>query len=106
MESFQGSFPYKPLYPHSSDIRLLTIEPGNVEGEIFCHIRHESLDSKPVYEALSYVWGNPHNTIFVNVEGDHFPVAANLEIALRYLRDEQEERILWIDAICIYPDRY
>ena len=35
------------------------------------------------------------------VHSAQWPVAANLEVALRYLRHKYVERILWIDAICI-----
>jgi hypothetical protein len=33
-----------------------------------------------------------------------YSITANLECALRYLRNENFPRFLWIDAICMYPD--
>ena len=36
----------------------------------------------------------------------NLPVTKNLFIALRHLRRSDPSRILWIDAICIYFDRY
>lgn len=90
-----------PLSPHSSDIRLVKLEPGKAGDEISCHIRYELLNSKPVYNTLSYIWGDPHNISFIKLNGQDFPVTANLEVALQNLREEQVERTLWIDAICI-----
>jgi hypothetical protein len=39
------------------------------------------------------------------VHSAQWPVAANLKVALRYLSHKYVERILWIDAICIYSYR-
>ncbi|KAF2191187.1 HET-domain-containing protein [Zopfia rhizophila CBS 207.26] len=58
------------------------------------------------YCALSYVWGSSApkdlRTIFVN--GEPTEVTANLEAALRHLRDSLEAAsglMFWIDALCI-----
>ena len=53
------------------------------------------------YEALSYVWGNPHETLPIYVDEDQFLVTVNLYAALLRLRDPSFERIIWVDAVCI-----
>lgn len=39
------------------EIRLITLQQGNNDGPIALIIERASLDQKPMYEALSYVWG-------------------------------------------------
>lgn len=53
------------------------------------------------YEALSYVWGNTESTEKIWVDGCPFTVTENLFEALSDLRQPKEDRLLWIDAICI-----
>lgn len=84
----------------------------------------------PKYEALSYTWGDPEDVQNIQVRDQitkaHNPVrnsvrafrklsirdpfhpnsydlsvTRSLETALRYLRNKNTSRILWIDAICI-----
>ena len=57
--------------------------------------------NRAIYEALSYVWGNPHPTVFILLNGCRFGITPNPEAALRHLRDLEVERTLWVDAICI-----
>jgi len=60
-----------------------------------------SLLSEPMYEPLSYTWGEPDNFGFkIWVNGVLFPVRQNLLCALRVLRT-YTDREFWIDAICI-----
>ena len=99
-----GSIPrlYKTLNSSLQEIRLVTIHPSaDFNSEIICHLTHTTLTSGTKYEALSYVWGVPSFTQPISLDGTTFNVTTNLEEALRYLRLPTEERILWIDAICI-----
>ena len=41
------------------------------------------LEEKPVYEALSYTWGDPEVTRPIWVNGVEMDVTLNLEVALR-----------------------
>jgi hypothetical protein len=67
-------------------------------------------NKKLEYEALSYVWGSPERTREVIVRAKWprsnkvLRISKNLSTALRYLRQQDEERILWVDAICINQD--
>ena len=53
------------------------------------------------YDAISYAWGNPSITAQIVVNDREWPVTTNLDSGLRYLRGANEEKVFWIDAICI-----
>ncbi|RYN85268.1 hypothetical protein AA0120_g8884 [Alternaria tenuissima] len=55
------------------------------------------------YDAVSYTWGKPVLTfpLYVGEDGMQVYVTENLDRALRYLRYETRERMLWADAACI-----
>ena len=91
----------------NGEIRLLHLEGGPFDSVIGCRLEVVSLDKKPVYRALSYVWGDASNkpmTIIVN--GTRFGVTVNLELALRRLRAHGNGAVvtLWADAVCINQD--
>jgi hypothetical protein len=118
---------YPPLQD-AHEIRLLNLQRGsNLQG-IKCVIRHTKLpnnvsysytdyDDPEVYdissdelqyESLSYVCGPETSQQFITIthendlmEETSLGVGMNLWSALRQLRSESEERLLWIDAICI-----
>jgi hypothetical protein len=119
----------KKLY----EIRVFMLLPGEEAEEIRGHILHAYLDAPyfpPRYEALSYFWGDPTDTVSITILGSTAPelpefagraapfeipdpqkrvigqlqITKNLNIALHALRRgllQDEHRILWIDAICI-----
>ncbi|XP_014559834.1 hypothetical protein COCVIDRAFT_43910, partial [Bipolaris victoriae FI3] len=88
-------------------IRLIRLHPGGFNDCIRCTIYHASIPENPPqaeYIALSYVWGDPRKTEPIRLGADFyksFQITTNLYTALRYLRDRDSERILWVDAICI-----
>jgi hypothetical protein len=57
-------FTYLPL-AESNSIRLVILHPGQFGDSVECHI--VTFDTKepspPPFEALSYVWGDPGNTV-------------------------------------------
>ena len=79
----------------------MALMPGQTHEEIEARLSIVSLDSKPRYEALSYVWGDPNVARTILLNGHTFRITENLEAALRRLRRLQEERIFWVDAICV-----
>ncbi|TGO20359.1 hypothetical protein BPAE_0303g00030 [Botrytis paeoniae] len=97
----EGTQLYHTLEVSKKEVRLVTLLPGGFSEDIYCTLTTVSLIDEPVYEALSYVWGNPTNKCDINLQGLSFPVTTNLESALRYLRYRDLPRVLWIDAICI-----
>jgi hypothetical protein len=48
---------YAPL-EDKTDIRLLLLYPGPRSELICCTLAHAKVSSKPIYEALSYIWGS------------------------------------------------
>ena len=82
-----------------TQIRLIKLLPGQPQDPVNIElITVESVSSKP-YEALSYVWGSPDANVIIEVNGKPFEVAVNLYDALSCLRQIEEERVLWVDAI-------
>jgi Heterokaryon incompatibility protein (HET) len=103
----QDDYSYLPLGPDG--IRLLRLMPCEYESiertEIQCELFQYPLQDQDqkthLYEALSYVWGEPGETLPILVNGVRFLVTVNLHAALIRLRDRSLQRILWVDAICI-----
>ncbi|KAK5652305.1 hypothetical protein OQA88_10653 [Cercophora sp. LCS_1] len=113
---------YSPLDPARSPIRLLEIISADSDaGPVRCLLRIVSLDDKPTYCALSYVWGDPAKTAKILIAAESaagilseekaIDVTTNLEAALRHVRSQwaAHRRVghdtssfrLWADAICI-----
>jgi hypothetical protein len=94
-----------PLTQKDHNIRVLRLRPSAVESaQLECEIFGSYLgsDRKPhPYEALSYVWGSPADTVSLRLNGHRFEVTANLHAALLHLRNPFIDRYLWIDALCI-----
>lgn len=99
MESFQ----YDPLDLETRSFRLLRLHRGRDKEEIECDIVEAFLDQDDTvpFEALSYVWGSLDMPRSIRLNRKHLNVTTNLEIALQNLRVEHEDRILWVDAVCI-----
>ncbi|KAK7984404.1 hypothetical protein PG989_011806 [Apiospora arundinis] len=104
-ENMADNYVYEPLDLAKESLRLLRLCKGYPLDEIRCEL-HQSLlsDSEGVpYEALSYTWGSKLTNDSPRVLiGDHkVPVTKNLFEALCSLRLRNEDRLLWIDALCI-----
>ncbi|KAL7893462.1 heterokaryon incompatibility domain-containing protein [Trichoderma sp. SZMC 28014] len=97
-------YTYEPLDLDRRIIRLLHLHRGGDDSEISCSLflaeLNERNDTIP-YEALSYTWGLPGLTGRIIVDGCYLNVTDNLHSALQQLRYQDDDRILWIDAICI-----
>ncbi|KAH8771494.1 heterokaryon incompatibility protein-domain-containing protein [Hyaloscypha finlandica] len=97
-------YPYSTLSAAAKEIRLLTLMPGSGNDSIEGSLSTESLQSGPIYEALSYVWGSADNKPNLIIDGVTFAVTQNLHAALKRLRQQHQSRLLWVDAICINQD--
>ncbi|KAH6638547.1 heterokaryon incompatibility protein-domain-containing protein [Truncatella angustata] len=80
-------------------VRLLAGTGSDIEVDII----HATLDDEEriPYEALSYAWGSELKPNVVLVNGAQLAVTHNLWYTMRDLRYADEDRYLWIDAICI-----
>jgi hypothetical protein len=93
---------YTALSAERSEIRLLRVLPAQDESsQVACEYSSISLLDNPVYNALSYVWGDPTVTTPILVNGEVFHTTTNLAAALRLFRTKGMEELLWVDAICI-----
>ncbi|KAI1206535.1 HET-domain-containing protein [Annulohypoxylon truncatum] len=92
---------YDKLDQSKSQIRLIRLLPGHDFDEIHCELFTVSLDESNAFEALSYVWGKKDNPLPIILGGQETKVTRSLESALRHLRYDEKERILWVDAVCI-----
>lgn len=98
-----SEYAYEPIDFSGPAIRLLRLCRG-VDSEISCELFQASLcerDDSISYEALSYTWGQPDVRENLVVNGKPLSVTVNLFLALQQLRQPDEDRILWIDAVCI-----
>ena len=107
-------YSFEPLDRNFDSIRLLILLPQGDKGrarngtdmtdghadEISCELEHRTLGSKPIYEALSYTWGEELVLKPIRVDGQPFFVRENLYNALQNFR-LPTQRTLWVDAICI-----
>jgi hypothetical protein len=93
-------YPYTKIEPQY-DFRLLHLLPARSRHDrIRCRLMCSSRRTVP-FEALSYTWGDPSETLSIEIDSHPVPVRRNLGIALRHLRTLETERILWVDALCI-----
>ncbi|KAK6829065.1 hypothetical protein RU639_003700 [Aspergillus parasiticus] len=97
------SFKYEPLDLDGPAFRLVRLCHG--EGpRIHCELFQAWLypeQSAISYEALSYTWGSTEIVESVQMNGKILGVTLNLYLALQHLRLQDEDRILWVDGICI-----
>lgn len=98
------------LYPelvNDQDIRLITIIPESnvpIRTTLSKASLNDTNESTLQYTALSYVWGPPTPRKSITCNGEEVTVTANLEAALVQLRDESQEKLIWIDQLCINQD--
>lgn len=75
-----AAHPYRLSAEHR-EIRLRAIYLRKTNNDLLCSFRMVSLDDKPKYTALSYVWGDPNVTSPIKVNGVTYQVTINLEAA-------------------------
>lgn len=91
---------YSPL-PAGKWIRLLKLEPGELDAPLHCELTTFHLSSAPSYEAISYVWGDPAKTRALICQDSIKEVTINLDHALRRMRSLARVHLVWADAVCI-----
>ena len=88
----------------ANQIRLLTLLPGKLGTKVGISLDTVALTegNVPKYEAISYAWGSAGDPLSVEIGVDaELLITPNLFTALPYLRHVTQERVLWIDAICV-----
>lgn len=117
------TYQYERLNSMRRRIRLLRLHGGGLSNpEITCELFEVQYDPKQQnvvrtikadgtlgtvieYEALSWCWGREQQDRAIRVQrgGEYYRLAVTkeLSLALKYLRRPHQNRILWIDALCI-----
>jgi hypothetical protein len=110
-------FEYQPLDSARNEFRLLRFRaperprPTSIPSSnsslaghdvgIVCDLFHAFEDDEPDYQALSYTWYPIDNMETILLNGVPVHVTANLFDALKHIRDDSVDMVLWVDAICI-----
>jgi Heterokaryon incompatibility protein (HET) len=98
-------FQHKPLNQSKDVIRLLTLHPGIGDDPIICGLEEVAIGEK-LYTAVSYQWGDMAPEKQINIlNGGIMTVRPNIYAALKQFRSPVEDKVLWVDSICIYPIR-
>jgi len=94
---------YQPIDLEGPSFRLVRLLKGNFDDAIQCELFQVWLRDEDIilYEALSYTWGSSEKASTIEVNGGELPVTHNLHVEMQYLRFEDKDRILWIDAVRI-----
>ena len=120
---------YSALSREENEIRLLTLHPGARDTPLKCALSQVSLhlhyhytykewdndyeefshseepepcsDHHPSYEALSYEWGPKLPRCPIEINDQPKTISSNLSSALQRLRKPNQNRLLWVDALCI-----
>ncbi|KAI0187892.1 heterokaryon incompatibility protein-domain-containing protein, partial [Xylaria flabelliformis] len=101
-----SGFVYFPL-TEEDGIRILLLQPAITrDADLRGSLQHISLtqqydDLIESYTALSYVWGDPAPVDKISIDGQELGITANLNDALRDLRDSRRTHKIWVDAVCI-----
>lgn len=92
-------YQYDTLAPRET--RVVILHPTRKHGAIRCELKRISIDKNPVYEALSYVWGDANDCTPIRVGSGILNITWNLFGALQALSPRKSRRTIWIDALCI-----
>ena len=98
-----ANFKYEALNLTGPSFRLLRLLKG-VDEPIQCQLFESKLappEEVRDYTALSYTWGSTNRPCEIVVNGEKMTVTTHAYLALRDLRYQEEDRFIWIDAICI-----
>ncbi|KIM98607.1 hypothetical protein OIDMADRAFT_147069 [Oidiodendron maius Zn] len=106
MAQYQGPplLVYETLNSSNAEIRLLTVQINEAAGNLHYQLVVCSLNDnfRPIYGALSYVWGDPTITVPITINGSVIQVTENLAKALTALSHIPETLDhLWVDELCI-----
>lgn len=81
--------------------RVLVLSPGNETDRLEGHLETLEIGSGQEYRALSYVWGEPHETDVIFIDGKRLSITKSLDAALRHGRFSDKPLRIWVDQLCI-----
>ena len=79
--------------------RVADIFPGDTSDPVSCHLHTADWTDVPLFEAISYAWGDPNITESIMCDGKAINVTKNLHSALVHLRFPNKSRCVWADAL-------
>jgi hypothetical protein len=96
-------FQYRPIEETDANgaVRLIHLHPGQNTDDIRCALTHVSLSDSPIYDTVSYAWGDATYSVPIICDGARLAIPRNLYNFLRQVRDVEKPLTLWADAICI-----
>lgn len=96
-------FQYRPIVETDANdaIRLIHLHPGQNNDDIRCGLAHVSLFDSPIYDSVSYAWGDASYNVPIICDGARLAITRNLYDFLRQVRHVEKTLTLWADAICI-----
>nr|OQO16729.1 hypothetical protein B0A51_15256 [Rachicladosporium sp. CCFEE 5018] len=94
---------YRPLDPSRKEIRYLHLRPGVGSQDLAASLVHADLSDPDAaaYETISYAWGHASRRTTLDIDGHILSVPETAAAALRCMRLSDQDRVLWIDSICI-----
>jgi hypothetical protein len=93
---------WKPLNSARREIRLFILAPNEDDKAVpRGRLITRSSDEQLYYEAISHAWGRPSFPEVVIIDGIEWVVSTGVFEALQRLRHPTEEKVFWIDALCI-----
>ncbi|SCO80526.1 related to heterokaryon incompatibility protein [Fusarium oxysporum] len=98
--AFTDRFQYEPFDLESAGFRLVLLEKG-VQSQLRCQLWQAYLNDIIPYESLSYSWGSQSTPHEIIVDEKILSITESLHEALWHLRKPDEDRMLWVDALCI-----
>ncbi|KAK5654307.1 hypothetical protein OQA88_7485 [Cercophora sp. LCS_1] len=102
----RGAHVYPPLVGDDG-VRLLLVARGKTGDPVHATLVARRLWDRPQFKAVSYTWATEigdtvrSSQIFLGSHWFALPVTVNCHEALECFRKEDEDVLLWIDAICI-----
>ncbi|KAH8801453.1 heterokaryon incompatibility protein-domain-containing protein [Xylogone sp. PMI_703] len=96
------SYSYREcLNSPDGSIRVLRIHPGAADTQIECSLIPCNIYEDTIEHALSYVWGKGKRTETILVDGKDLLITSHLHEILDHMRQTDDIRNIWVDAICI-----
>lgn len=99
-----AEYKYQAIDLDRSTVRFVRLLKESYMDDIQCELFEGWINQPegPIpYEALSYTWGGTEKNARITVNGATMWVTSNLYAALQHLLLNNQDRILWVDAICI-----
>jgi hypothetical protein len=81
-----------PVLSHDDSIRMLVLTRSNDNSTIKARLSYARLRDKPVFSALSYVWGESSaDDPELVVNGQSYKVTRSLHAAISYLASSEKD---------------